>query len=293
MTAEAFEFDGPRGYRLAGKLELPQGQTRGWAILAHCFTCGKDSLAATRLARALAARGIGVLRFDFAGLGNSGGSFAETTFAADVDDLLAAGRAMARIGKAPSILVGHSLGGAATLVAAGEMPGIRAVATLGAPFYTSHVLHQFDPQSLQTIETQGQAQVLLAGRPFLVRKSFIDDLAHYDLASRISHLRIPLLVLHAPLDATVGIENAARIFAVAKHPKSFISLDDADHLLTRRPDAEYAAAMISTWASRYIEPAAKRNREGRNRNSETAESADRYEGDTRSEQQEFATALQT
>ena len=252
MTAQSFEFDGPRGYRLAGRLELPDGEPHGWAILAHCFTCGKDSLAATRLARALAARGIGVLRFDFAGLGNSGGSFADTTFAADVADLVAAGNAMAKDGKPPSILVGHSLGGAAVLMAAGEMTGIRAVATLGAPFDASHVLHQFDPQSLQTIEAQGQAEVLLAGRPFVVRKSFVEDLARHDLASRIAQLRIPLLVLHSPMDATVGIENAARIFTVAKHPKSFISLDNADHLLTRRADADYAAAMISTWASRYL-----------------------------------------
>jgi putative redox protein len=253
MTAQTFEFDGPRGYRLAGRLELPAGQPQGWALLAHCFTCGKDSLAATRLARALAARGIGVLRFDFAGLGNSGGSFADSTFAADVEDLVAAGNALTRDGKSPSILVGHSLGGAAVLMAAGEMPGIRAVATLGTPFDTSHVLHQFDPQSLETIETHGQAEVSLAGRPFVVRKSFIDDLARHDLAARIAQLRIPLLVLHSPLDATVGIENAARIFTVAKHPKSFISLDNADHLLTRRVDADYAAAMISTWASRYLD----------------------------------------
>jgi alpha-beta hydrolase superfamily lysophospholipase len=252
MSSQAFEFDGPRGYRLAGKLELPDGRPQGWAILAHCFTCGKDGLASTRLARALASRGVGVLRFDFAGLGSSGGSFAETTFAADVEDVIAAGNAMIEDGKRPSILVGHSLGGAAVLMAAGEMPGIRAVATLGAPFDTSHVLHQFDPQSLQTIEKLGQAEVSLAGRPFVVRKSFIDDLARHDLASRIAQLRIPLLVLHAPLDATVGIENAARIFAAAKHPKSFISLDNADHLLTRRVDADYAAAMISTWASRYL-----------------------------------------
>ncbi|MFL9988513.1 alpha/beta fold hydrolase [Paraburkholderia sediminicola] len=252
MSAQAFEFDGPHGYRLAGRLELPDGQPRGWAILAHCFTCGKDSLAASRVARALAAHGIGVLRFDFAGLGHSGGSFADTTFAADVDDLVAAGNAMARDGKPPSILVGHSLGGAAVLMAAGQMSGIHAVATLAAPFDTRHVLHQFAPQSLQTIETHGEAEVLLAGRPFVVRKSFVDDLASHNLESRIAGLRIPLLVLHSPLDATVGVENAARIFAVAKHPKSFISMDNADHLLTRRADADYAAAMISTWASRYL-----------------------------------------
>lgn len=252
MPAQAFEFDGPHGYRLSGKLELPDGQPQGWAIFAHCFTCGKDSLAASRLARALAARSIGVLHFDFAGLGNSGGSFSDATFAADVEDLVAAGNAMAGDGKSPTILVGHSVGGAAVLMAAGEMPGIRGVATLGAPFDTKHVLHQFDPESLQTIETQGQAEVSLAGRLFVVRKSFIEDLARHDLASRIAQLRIPLLVLHSPLDATVGIENAARIFTVAEHPKSFISLDNADHLLTRRVDADYAAAMISTWAGRYL-----------------------------------------
>lgn len=252
MTSQAFEFVGPRGYRLAGKLELPDDQPLGWAILAHCFTCGKDSLAATRLARALASRGIGVLRFDFAGLGNSGGSFSESTFAADVEDVVAAGQAMAAAGKPPSILVGHSLGGAAVLMAANQMSGIRAVATLAAPFDPRHVLHQFDPQSLHTIEELGQAEVSLAGRPFVVRKSFIDDLVRHDPASHITALRIPLLILHAPSDATVGIDNAARIFAAAKHPKSFISLDHADHLLTRRADADDAAAMISIWASRYL-----------------------------------------
>ncbi|HYG43722.1 MAG TPA: alpha/beta hydrolase [Bordetella sp.] len=253
MSAHSFEFDGPRGYRLSGRLEIPDANPpAGWAILAHCFTCGKDSLAATRLARALATRGIGVLRFDFAGLGGSGGSFADATFAADVEDLIAAGRAMAEDGKPPAILIGHSLGGAASLAAAGDMPGIRAVATIGAPFDVAHVLHQFDPASLQAIDAEGQAEVLLAGRPFVVRKSFVADLARHDLGARIAQLRMPLLVLHSPRDTTVGIDNAGRIFAAAKHPKSFISLDDADHLLTRRADADYAAAMISTWASRFL-----------------------------------------
>lgn len=252
MSTQAFEFDGPHGYRLSGKLDVPDGEAVGWAILAHCFTCGKDSLAATRVSRALAARGIGVLRFDFAGLGASGGSFSNTTFAADVDDLIAASKALAAQGKAPSILIGHSLGGAAVLMAAGEIPGIRAVATIGAPFDVAHVLHQFDADSLKTIETKGEAEVLLAGRPFVVRKSFVDDLRTHDLASRIAQLHIPLLVMHSPLDATVGIDNAARIFAAAKHPKSFISLDDADHLLMDKGDADYAAAMISTWAGRFL-----------------------------------------
>ncbi|NPT47458.1 alpha/beta fold hydrolase [Paraburkholderia sp. 1N] len=252
MTAQIFEFDGPRGYRLSGKLDLPTSEPQGWAIFAHCFTCGKDSLAASRLARALAARGIGVLRFDFAGVGSSGGSFAKATFAADVEDLVAAGAAMARDGKRVSILIGHSLGGTAVLMAAGEMEGVRAVATIGAPFDVTHVLHQFDPESLRTIEAQGEAQVLLAGRPFVVGKSFVEDLGRHDLAARVSELRVPLLVMHSPVDATVGIDNAARIFGAAKHPKSFISLDNADHLLTRRTDADYSAALISTWASRFV-----------------------------------------
>jgi putative redox protein len=254
MTAQAFEFDGPRGYRLAGRLDLPDGTPQGWAILAHCFTCGEDSATATCLARALAAHGIGVLRFDFAGQGNSGETLTDTTFAADAEDLVAAGEAMTREGKSPSILIGHSLGGAAVLMAASEMPGIRAVATLGAPFDIGHVLHESDPRSLQTIETEGEVEVLMAGRPFVVRKSFIDDLARHDFASRIAQLRIPLLVLHSPRDATVSIENAARIFTVATHARNFISLDKADHLLTRGADADYAAARISSWASRNLSP---------------------------------------
>lgn len=252
MATQVFEFDGPRGYRLSGKLDVPDGEAAGWAILAHCFTCGKDSLAATRVSRALAARGIGVLRFDFAGLGASGGSFRDTTFAADVDDLIAAGRALAKQNRAPSILIGHSLGGAAALMAAGEIPGIRAVATIGAPFDVAHVLHQFDAHALEEIENKGEAEVLLAGRPFVVRKSFVDDLRQHDLGARIGRLHIPLLVMHSPLDATVGIDSAARIFAAARHPKSFISLDNADHLLTDKRDADYAAAIIATWAGRFL-----------------------------------------
>jgi uncharacterized protein len=255
MAAQAFNFDGPNGYQLSGKLELPDGAPRGWAILAHCFTCGKDVLAASRIARALASNGVGVLRFDFAGLGTSGGSFADSTFAADVADLIAAGEALAAAGKEPALLIGHSLGGAAVLAAAGSMPAVRAVATIGAPSDVAHVLHQFDPASLETIESHGEAEVHLAGRPFIVRKTFVDNARQHDLKARIADLRRPLLVMHSPRDATVGIDNAANIFGAAKHPKSFISLDDADHLLTRRADADYAATMIASWAARYL-PAA-------------------------------------
>lgn len=252
MPSQSFDFEGPRGYRLAGRMEQPDGEVRGWAILAHCFTCGKDHLAASRVARTLAAHGIGVLRFDFAGLGSSGGNFADATFAADVDDLVAASRAMQADGKVPSLLVGHSLGGAAALASAGAMPDIRAVVTIAAPFDVAHVLHQIDPAALERIEAQGEAEVLLAGRPFVVRRSFVDDLRRHDQGARIAALHRPLLVMHAPGDTTVGIDNANRIFMAAKHPKSFVSLDDADHLLTRRADADYVGALIAAWVTRYF-----------------------------------------
>lgn len=254
MASRSFDFESPRGYRLSGRIEQPETTPRGWAILAHCFTCGKESLAAVRLARTLALSGIGVLRFDFAGLGTSGGEFAAGTFAADVGDLVAASDAMAGSGITPALLVGHSLGGAAVLAAAGEIRSVKALATIAAPADIAHVLQHFDPESLARIETDGEAEVFLAGRPFVVRKSFIDDIHRHDLETRTSQLHRPLLIMHAPGDATVGIENASRIFAAAKHPKSFVSLDDADHLLSRRADAEFAAAMIATWAFRYLPP---------------------------------------
>lgn len=251
MPRPTFDFQSPRGYQLSGSLEQPETTPRGWAILAHCFTCGKESLAAARLARALALTGIGVLRFDFAGLGKSGGEFAET-FAADVGDLIAAGEAMTAAGMEPSLLVGHSLGGAAALAAAGRMASIRAVTTIGAPADVAHILHLFDAASLERIEAEGEAEVTLGARPFVVRKSFIDDVRDHDLGAAIGDLHRPLLVLHAPRDTVVGIENASRIFQAAKHPKSFVSLDDADHFLSRRADADYAASMISSWAARYM-----------------------------------------
>ncbi|MBF8178363.1 alpha/beta hydrolase family protein [Herminiimonas contaminans] len=251
MASQAFDFDGPKGYRLSGRIEGPEAP-RAWAIFAHCFTCGKDSLAATRTTRALAARGVGVLRFDFAGLGGSQGKFGDSTFAADVADLVAAGQAMAKVGKEPSLLIGHSLGGAASLMAAGMMPNIRAVVTIGAPYDLKNVLHQFDPAALEEIEANGQAEVHLAGRPFFVHKDLIDALRENDLRSHITALKRPVLVMHAPGDDTVYVENAAHIFAAAKHPKSFISLDDADHLLTQRRDADYVADLIAAWSSRYL-----------------------------------------
>jgi len=251
MASHPFDFDGPQGYRLSGRLSQPE-RPRGWALFAHCFTCGKDSLAAARVTRALAAQGTGVLRFDFAGLGASGGSFADSSFAADVNDLIAAAQAMSAAGKPPSLLIGHSLGGAAALMAAGAMTSVRAVVTSAAPFDLTQVLHLFDAAGLKKVEDEGEAEVQLGGRPFVVRRTLIEGLRRHDLRERIAGLRRPLLVMHAPDDDTVRIANAAHIFAAARHPKSFVALDGADHLLTRRADADYVAGMISAWASRYL-----------------------------------------
>lgn len=252
MPDQRFDFHGALGTVLSGRIERPQTTPHGWAIFAHCFTCGKESLAAARIARALALNGIGVLRFDFAGLGGSEGEFADSTFAADVGDLIAAGRAMTEAGHPPSLLIGHSLGGAAALSAAAEMPSVQAVATIGAPADVKHTLHQFDNDALAQIETEGEAQLLLGGRPFTVRKSFVDDARQQNLEERIAQMDKPLLVLHAPGDNVVGINNASRIFLAARHPKSFVSLDDANHLLTRRADSDYAASVIAAWAARYL-----------------------------------------
>jgi|AraplaMF_Col_mMF_1032025.scaffolds.fasta_scaffold00048_54 putative redox protein len=251
MQSKVFDFVGAVGQKLAGRLDLPDHPPRGYALFAHCFTCTKNSLAAVRIARALAARGFGVLRFDFTGLGGSEGRFAEGGFSGDVADLLSAAAEMSKAGMAPSLLVGHSLGGAAVLAAATELPDLAAVATIAAPFDVQHVTHLFK-DGLETILEKGEAEVQLGGRPFTIRRSFVDDLRNHDQAARIARLHHPLLVLHSPVDQTVGIENASAIFLAAKHPKSFVSLDNADHLLTRESDATYAADLIATWASRYL-----------------------------------------
>jgi putative redox protein len=199
--------------------------------------------------------GIGVLRFDFAGLGDSDGDFADMTFSVDVDDLVSAAAAMAEAGKPVSLLVGHSLGGAAVIAAASRLPEIAAVAVIGAPADVQHLLHQIEPAALDRLVADGEADVRLVGRPFHMRRSFVDDMAGHDIEASAASLRRPLLVMHAPRDAVVGIDHASRLFLAAKHPKSFISLDEADHLLSRREDADYAAAMIAAWASRYLPPA--------------------------------------
>lgn len=251
MPTERATFPGHSGDRLAARLDLPEGPVLATALFAHCFTCGKDIAAARRIAARLTARGIAVLRFDFTGLGHSGGEFANTTFSSNVADLAAARAYLAGRGMDPSILIGHSLGGAAVLKAAPALAGIRAVVTLGAPFDPGHVVRTF-VDALPRIRTEGTAEVDLGGRPFRIGRRFLDDVATGALTDAIPALNAALLVLHAPRDAVVGIENAAQIFSAARHPKSFVTLDDADHLISRAEDAEYAADVIATWVGRYV-----------------------------------------
>ena len=252
MTMERFTFAGHAGDELAARLDMPDGPHLATAVFAHCFTCGKDISAARRIAARLSAMGIAVLRFDFTGLGHSGGEFANTTFTSNVDDLVLAAAQLEARGMAPSLLVGHSLGGAAVLRAAGQIASVQAVATIGAPFDPGHVTHNFG-KALDTIEQDGKAEVSLAGRPFTIGREFVNDVAGSELTPAIESLGRALLVMHAPLDETVGVENATRIFTAAKHPKSFVTLDDADHLVSRPEDAEYAAEVIAAWAGRYLD----------------------------------------
>lgn len=247
------EFAGHDGQMLAARLDRPEvGAPLAVAIFAHCFTCSKDLLAARRIAQRLVARGIAVLRFDFTGLGHSQGEFANTDFSSNVDDLVAAAAFLEQRGQKATLLVGHSLGGAAVIAAAEKLPGIKAIATIGAPFEPAHVVHNLG-SSVEAIERDGEAMVNLAGREFLIRRSFIEDLNKQQQTQRIAALKRPLLVMHAPGDDVVEVSNAAQIFMAASHPRSFVSLDDADHLLTRAQDAEYAADVIAGWASRYLD----------------------------------------
>jgi len=256
MPSTRVEFPAGQGHTLAGRLDTPDGVPRAWALFAHCFTCSKDTKAATFIARALADAGFGVLRFDFTGLGGSGGDFSNTHFSSNVDDLVAAADWLRKHHGLPALLVGHSLGGTAVLAAAERIDDALAVATVGAPFDPAHVTHQFGTD-LAVIERDGQARVKLAGREFTIRRSFIDDVSGQPQAARIRALRRPLLVLHAPGDNVVKIDNARHLFEAALHPKSFVSLDGADHLLTRAADARYAANVIAAWAARYLPEASE------------------------------------
>lgn len=250
--SEKATFTGGDGEsRLDARLDLPEGEPRAYALFAHCFTCGKDVFAASRIARALTGHGIAVLRFDFTGLGASDGEFANTTFSSNIADLLAAAGWLRERHEAPKILIGHSLGGAAVLAAAHEISEAAAVCTIAAPAEPTHVRQHLEV-SAEEIESTGRGEVRLGGRPFTITREFLEDIDGHKLAERIGRLGKALLVFHSPLDDIVGIDNATKIFVAAKHPKSFISLDDADHLLTRREDAVYVADVIAAWAERYI-----------------------------------------
>lgn len=251
MKTERLEFLGHDGSTLAARLDLPAGKPAAYALFAHCFTCSKDIPAARRIAQRLASLGIAVLRFDFTGLGHSSGEFSNTSFSSNIEDLLLASNYLRENYQAPQLLIGHSLGGAAILAAAGSVPEAKAVISIGAPADPQHVAHNF-AEKLQSIESQGQAEVSLGGRSFTIKQQFLDDISQVSLKEKIGSLKKALLVLHAPLDETVEIENAASIFQMAKHPKSFITLDDADHLLSKAKDAEYASDLIAAWAQRYI-----------------------------------------
>ena len=252
MDSRKLRFPGSQSHELAARLDLPDsGSPKAYALFAHCFTCSKNLKAVVNIDRALTERGIAVLRFDFTGLGESEGDFADTNFSSNVDDLVAAADYMGRDYDAPLILIGHSLGGAAVLQAAGRISDSRAVVTIGAPFDPEHIAQMFDAHR-ETIESDGVAEVSLAGRTFRIKKQFLDDLLQGGIDKSIRSLRRALLVFHSPQDKTVSVDNAAQIFQTAMHPKSFVSLDKADHLLSDEADSRYVGAVIAEWASRYI-----------------------------------------
>ena len=249
--SKKISFQGASGADLAAVLQMPTLTPRGYALFAHCFTCTKDIFAARQISNSLAEHGLAVMRFDFTGLGESEGEFASSNFSSNVADLVAAAKHLSENYGPPRVLIGHSLGGAAVLAAAGEISEVRAVCTVGAPAEPAHVEHLFTERS-EEIRAQGQAEVLLAGRPFVIQRQFLDDIAKVSLIKKIRNLNKALLIFHSPNDTTVEISNARNIYEAASHPKSFVSLDGADHLLTRPSDAAYVALIVSAWADRYL-----------------------------------------
>lgn len=260
MRTERITFTGAQGDRLSARVDRPiDGRVQAWLLFAHCFTCSKDLRAVGNLTHALNQAGIGVFRFDFTGLGQSEGEFADTSLSSNVDDLRAAAAWMEEQLEAPAILVGHSFGGAAVIRAAGHLPSVRAVATIGAPFDPAHVTHLFE-EALDEIEAEGSADVEIAGRRFTLSSDFVQDLDGRSMESAIRELRRPLLIFHSPIDQIVGVENARAIYEAARHPKSFVSLDDADHLLLDEGDSRYVGSVLAAWAARYLPPRPERGR---------------------------------
>jgi putative redox protein len=252
IRSDKVEFSGANGALLAGRLDRPAGRPRAFGLFAHCFTCSKDVFAAQRIATGLAERGIAILRFDFTGLGGSEGDFGNTNFSSNIGDLVAAADFLRARHRAPQILIGHSLGGAAVRLAAVKIPECKAVATINAPFDPQHVQHLLG-DSLETIKREGVATVTLAGRSFTVRKDFVDDLMTHAPAENLRRLERALLIFHATHDKIVGIENARLAYEAALHPKSFLAIDGADHFISRREDAVYVADLLAAWANRYLD----------------------------------------
>ncbi|ADM09812.1 hypothetical protein PB2503_08784 [Parvularcula bermudensis HTCC2503] len=244
-------FTGATGAQLSARIDLPAGTIEGFALFAHCFTCSKDIFAARNIAQALTAQGIGVMRFDFTGLGESEGEFGRTSFSLNLDDLTRAADFLREAYQAPSLLIGHSLGGAAVLAVRPRIPEVKAVVTINAPASVEHVAGHFGDK-LATIIAEGQADVSLADRVFTIEKQFVDDLGRHDIPAAAAALDAALLVMHSPIDQVVGIDNATDLFIAAKHPKSFVSLDQADHLLSQKADSAYVAGVIAAWARRYL-----------------------------------------
>jgi len=250
--ADKLKFWGSQGHYLSARLDKPKdAEPIAYALFAHCFTCGKDIVPANRIVQALNEDGIAVLRFDFTGINESDGKFEDTNFTSNVKDILAAADHMRKTMEAPSLMIGHSLGGTAVLVAASEVPETKAIATIGAPSNTTNVMKQFGCD-VEKIEEEGEAEVLLAGRPFTIKKQFLDDIKSQDIETAVKKLKKPLLVCHSPIDDTVSIDHAGKIFAAAKHPKSFVSLNTHDHLLFAKGAAEYTARTVAAWASAYV-----------------------------------------
>ena len=250
MENKRVKFKNHLGQELAARIEFPTEETKSYALFAHCFTCNKNIAAIRNIVRALNKHGIAVLSFDFTGLGESEGDFEDTNFSSNVNDLISAATFLDVNYTAPNILIGHSLGGAAVIFAASHIPSIKAVATVGAPSTPKHVSHLFR-SGIDEINEKGEAKLQIGGREFKIQKQFLDDINEKNMKDTVKLLDLPLLILHSPQDTTVEIENAAQIYQSARHPKSFISLDGADHLLTNKEDSIYTGKMIANWAERY------------------------------------------
>jgi len=253
MPTEKIEFKGAFGHMLSGKLDYPEeGNVKSWVLFAHGFSIGKDLKPVRTISKTLVNEGFGMMRFDFTGLGESGGEFSDTNFSSNCEDIRQAANYLRENHHAPCVMIGHSFGGTATLKVADEIPECKAVATIGSPCDTTHIIHQF-ADKLEEIEEEGEAKVLLAGRPFVIKEQFLEDIGNQDIAAEIADLDRALMIFHSPQDKVVGIDNAAHIYSKARHPKSFVSLDRADHLLLKNPaDAEYVAHVLAAWVHRYI-----------------------------------------